>query len=103
MANLYTKVKLYLEANSKTWEAENTNLELRNIEDGNGDYIHTWDVDGLNKPTDAEIASYETAGNTVEADIIAKENALPALKASAKAKLIAGESLTEDEANTIVL
>ena len=103
MAQLYTKVKLYLEANSKTWEAENTNLELRNNEDGNGDYIHTWNVDGLSKPTDAEIASYETAGNTVEADIIAKENALPALKASAKAKLIAGEALTEDEANTIVL
>jgi hypothetical protein len=34
-----------------------------------------------------------------QADIDAKET----LKASAKAKLIAGEALTEDEANTIVL
>ena len=34
-----------------------------------------------------------------EADKIALDN----LKASAKAKLIAGEALTEDEANTIVL
>jgi len=36
----------------------------------------------------------------------AKQNAITAkenLKASAKAKLIAGEALTEDEANTIVL
>ena len=34
-----------------------------------------------------------------ETAVVAKEN----LKASAKAKLIAGEALTEDEANTIVL
>jgi len=32
-----------------------------------------------------------------------KENNLPNVKASAKAKLMAGEPLTEDEANTIVL
>ena len=31
------------------------------------------------------------------------KDAYDALKASAKAKLIAGEALTEDEANTIVL
>ena len=36
---------------------------------------------------------------TEEEERTAKEN----LKASAKAKLIAGEALTEDEANTIVL
>ena len=33
----------------------------------------------------------------------ANKEASDALKASAKAKLIAGEALTEDEANTIVL
>jgi len=44
-----------------------------------------------------------------EADVItgnnikAEEQAQADLKASAKAKLIAGEALTEDEANTIVL
>ena len=36
---------------------------------------------------------------TMEEKITAKEN----LKASAKAKLMSGEALTEDEANTIVL
>ena len=36
-------------------------------------------------------------------ELVAKENNLPNLKASAKAKLIAGEALTEDEADTIVL
>tara|TARA_R100001015_G_C4521199_1_gene90146 strand:+ start:180 stop:530 length:351 start_codon:yes stop_codon:yes gene_type:complete len=64
MAQLYTKVKKYLEANSKTWDAEQNNIVLQN--DGSGDYIHTWNVSGLSKPSDSQIASYETAGNTQE-------------------------------------
>ena len=68
MANLNTKIKLYLEANSKTWEAEKNNIKLQNDSDGNGDYIHTWSVDSLEKPTDKQIASYETSGNAVEAN-----------------------------------
>ena len=64
MASLKTKTELYLEANSKTWEAEQENIRLQN--DGDGDYIHTWNVSGLSKPTDDQIASYETAGNTAE-------------------------------------
>tara|TARA_Y100001937_G_scaffold69628_1_gene94966 strand:- start:96 stop:440 length:345 start_codon:yes stop_codon:yes gene_type:complete len=66
MASLYTKVKLYLEANSKTWQAEQDNIILRNDSDGNGDYIHTWSVDGLEEPTDSQLASYDTAGDTAE-------------------------------------
>ena len=64
MTSLYTKVKLYLEANSKTWDAEKDNIRLQN--NGSGDFIHTWSVSGLDKPTDSQIASYETAGNTAE-------------------------------------
>ena len=66
MSTLATKVKLFLEANSKTWEAEKTNIILQN--DGDDDYIHTWSVDGLDKPTNSELANYETAGNTKEAN-----------------------------------
>ena len=66
MATLHTKVKLYLEANSKTWDAEENNIILQN--DGDGDYIKTWSVDGLTQPTDSQLASYETAGNTAEAN-----------------------------------
>ena len=62
MASLYTKTKLYIEANSKTWD--NTKVSLEN--DGSGDYIKTWTYDGLDKPTDSQLASYETAGNTAE-------------------------------------
>ena len=66
MATLHTKVKLYLEANSKTWEAEQNNIALQNDSDGNGDYIKTWSVDGLSKPTDSQLASYDSAGDTAE-------------------------------------
>tara|TARA_R110002074_G_scaffold199197_3_gene366944 strand:- start:651 stop:1007 length:357 start_codon:yes stop_codon:yes gene_type:complete len=66
MAQLKTKVKKYLEANSKTWEAERNNILLQNDSDGNGDYIKSWNVSGLAKPNDSQIASYETAGNTAE-------------------------------------
>ena len=67
MATLYTKVKLYLEANSKTFEAENDNIVLRN--DGSGDYIHTWCVSGLAKPSDSQLNSYESNGNTEETNV----------------------------------
>jgi len=62
MATLYTKTKLYLEANSKTWD--NTKVELQ--DDGDGAYIKTWAYEGLTEPTAEQIASYETAGNTAE-------------------------------------
>ena len=64
MANLATKIQLYLEANSKTWDAEKNNIELKN--DGAGEFIDTWNVSGLAKPSDSQIASYETAGNAAE-------------------------------------
>jgi len=64
MATLFTKTKLYLKANSKTWD--DTKVELQ--DDGNGAYISIWNYDGLAKPTAEQIASYETAGNTEEAN-----------------------------------
>ena len=65
MAHYKTKIKLYLIANSKTWDNEKDNIELQ--DDGAGSYIKTWNVSGVTKPTDSQIASYETAGNTAEA------------------------------------
>ena len=66
MANLSTKVKLYLAANSKTWDSEQDNIVLQNDSDGKGDYIKSWNVSGLAQPSDSQLASYETAGNTDE-------------------------------------
>ena len=58
MASLYWKVKTYLEANSKTESEFNSNIVLQN--DGSGDYIHTWNVSGLSKPTDSQLTSADT-------------------------------------------
>ena len=65
MASLYTKTKLYLENNSKTWDK--TKVKLQNNSDGNGDFIASWDYD-IAQPTAEQIASYETAGNAAEAN-----------------------------------
>ena len=64
MANLRTKLGLYLKANSKTWD--DTKVSLQNNSDGKGDFISSWTYDGLAKPDDSKIAEYETAGNTAE-------------------------------------
>ncbi len=65
MAQLVSKVKKYLEANSKTVSEFENNIKLQN--DGVGDYIHTWNVSGLAKPTDEQLTSYEDVANTEEA------------------------------------
>jgi len=67
------------------------------------DAIEVWNVDGKPMPTAEQLNSFDAE---VLADIQAEKDAITAKennKASAKAKLIAGEALTEDEANTIVL
>jgi hypothetical protein len=50
-----------------------------------------------------DMSAVETKATELQAEENAKVQAKIDLKASAKAKLIAGEALTEDEANTIVL
>ena len=63
MANLSTKIKLYLKANSKTWD--NTKVSLQNNSDGNGDFIASWSYD-IAKPTDEQLATYNSAATTEE-------------------------------------
>tara|TARA_R100001510_G_C7477756_1_gene91136 strand:+ start:32 stop:385 length:354 start_codon:yes stop_codon:yes gene_type:complete len=67
MAQLSTKIKLYCEANSKVADFQD-NVRLQDDSDGKGAYIKTWSISGLAKPTDEQIASYETAGNTEESN-----------------------------------
>tara|TARA_Y100000361_G_C11095104_1_gene308591 strand:- start:340 stop:597 length:258 start_codon:yes stop_codon:yes gene_type:complete len=67
--------------------------------DENNNYIAR-DIDGN------EVSIDMTAVNTKASELQAEADAKPSedeLKASAKAKLIAGEALTEEEADTIVL
>ena len=68
MAILKTKVELYLEANSKTWDAEQNNIILQNDSDGNGDYIKSWNVSGLTEPTAEQLAAQEASANTEESN-----------------------------------
>jgi hypothetical protein len=57
-----------------------------------------------NKVVDVQATEFEVAPTMswVDCDNQAKEQAKADLKASAKAKLIAGEKLTEEEANILV-
>ena len=71
MAQLSTKIKLFCEANSKTVDFTKDVL-LQDDSDGKGAYIKTWNVSGLAQPTDDQIASYETAGNTEEANNVVR-------------------------------
>jgi hypothetical protein len=67
-----------------------------------GDDINTCEIEWLNGTTPiskADIEAKMAELPTEEEERIAREN----LKASAKAKLIAGQPLTEEEADTIVL
>ena len=65
MADLATKIELYCTANGKIANFKtNGNVSLQ--DDGSGAYIKSWSVDGLEKPTDSQIASYETEANKKE-------------------------------------
>jgi len=63
MASLFTKIKLYIEDNSETWDDTKVSLQ----DDGSGPYIKTWTY-SFDKPSDSKIAEYETAGNTEESN-----------------------------------
>ena len=73
MANLKTKVKKYLEANSKAWD--NTKVSLQNDSDGKGDYIKSWSYDGLAEPTNEQLETYEDAANAKQAELQAEYDA----------------------------
>jgi len=62
MAQLKTKIELYLKANSKNWDGNKISLQ----DDGSGAYIKTWNIDGLAKPSDEQLTSYNSAATTEE-------------------------------------
>ena len=69
MAELKTKIKLYLEDNSKTWDEEKVIIQDDMIKGVSSPYIKTWTYD-IAKPDDSKIAEYETAGNAAEANAV---------------------------------
>jgi len=66
MAQLKTKIDLYLKANSKSWDKTKVELQDDMISGVSSPYISIWNYDGLAKPTADQLASYETAANAAE-------------------------------------
>ena len=55
MSKIGTKVKLYLTVNGKDYDAEVDAGNVIVMDNGDGAFIHTWNVDGLTKPTDSQL------------------------------------------------
>ena len=70
MANLSTKIKMYCEANGVSNVDFTKDVMLQDDVVGgvSNPYIKEWNLD-IAQPTDEQIASYETAANTEEANI----------------------------------
>ena len=65
MAQLSTKIKEYCKANNVSNVDFRTDVMLQ--DDGAGAYIKEWNLD-IAEPTDTQLASYETAATTEEAN-----------------------------------
>ena len=72
MAQLSTKIKEYLKANSVN-EVDFTKDVLLQ-DDGQGAYIKEWNVDGVAKPTDAQLDALSSQATTLENNAIAVAN-----------------------------
>ena len=67
MAQLSTKIKEYCKANSVSSVDFTSDVLLQDDSNGQGVYIKEWNLD-IAQPTNEQLASYETAGNTAEAN-----------------------------------
>jgi len=67
MAQLSTKIKSYCEANGVSNVDFLNDVKLQDDSNGQGVYIAEWNLD-IAQPTDEQLASYETAANTVESN-----------------------------------
>ena len=67
MAQLSNKIKEYCKANGVSDVDFLNDVKLQDDSNGQGAYIKEWNLD-IAQPTDAQLASYETAANTTEAN-----------------------------------
>ena len=67
MAQLSTKIKEYCKANSVSNVDFQKDVRLQDDSNGQGAYIAEWNLD-IAQPTDAQLATFETAANTAEAN-----------------------------------
>ena len=72
MSKIGTKVQLYLTANGKDYDAE---VEAGNVivmDNGDGAFIHTWNVDGLTKPTDSQLDALDSDATKSENNAVVR-------------------------------
>jgi hypothetical protein len=67
MAQLSNKIKEYCKANGVSNVDFLNDVKLQDDSNGQGAYIAEWNLD-IAQPTDAQLASYETAANTAESN-----------------------------------
>ena len=67
MAQLSTKIKLYAAANGVASVDFLSDVMLQDDSNGAGVYIKEWNLD-IAEPTDTQLASYDTAATTAEAN-----------------------------------
>ena len=67
MAQLSTKIKLYAAANGVASVDFIKDVMLQDDSNGAGVYIKEWNLD-IAEPTDTQLASYDTAATTAEAN-----------------------------------
>ena len=67
MAQLSNKIKEYCKANGVSDVDFLNDVKLQDDSNGQGAYIAEWNLD-IAQPTDEQLASYETAANTAEAN-----------------------------------
>ena len=67
MAQLSNKIKEYCKANGVSEVDFLNDVMLQDDSNGQGAYIKEWNLD-IAQPTDAQLASYETAANTAESN-----------------------------------
>ena len=67
MAQLSNKIKEYCKQNNVLNVDFLNDVKLQDDSNGQGVYIAEWNLD-IAQPTDAQLASYETAANTAEAN-----------------------------------
>ena len=67
MAQLSNKIKEYCKANGVSDVDFLNDVKLQDDSNGQGAYIAEWNLD-IAQPTDAQLATFETAANTAEAN-----------------------------------
>ena len=67
MASLSSKIKEYAKANGVASVDFMSDVMLQDDSNGQGAYIKEWNLD-IAKPTDEQLATYESAANTAESN-----------------------------------